>query len=92
MQAQQVQTERCTQLKHRDAESGGTGTIYDLFATTKWKLYLFFSMNFKGTQENGNNCTQPVLNQSDYFILVHWRDTVTCYTYINPLCANKCSS
>ena len=65
VQAQQVlQTVSCTQPKNRDAESGGTGTIYDLFATTEWKLYLFFSMSFKGTQENGNNCTQSALNDS----------------------------
>lgn len=65
MQAQQVlHSKSCTQSKPRDAENGSTGTIYALFATTKWKLNLFSSMSFKGTQENGNNCTQPVLNHS----------------------------
>jgi len=65
MEAHQVLcTESCTQPKYRDAENGGTGTIYALFAATKWKLNLSSSMSFKGTQEHGNNCTQPVLNRS----------------------------
>lgn len=42
----------------------GTGTTYNLFATTKWKLNLFSSMNFRGTQQNGSNCSQPVQNHS----------------------------